>query len=431
MIGKHYMKKRVNVFLMLIFFTSFFIFIPKNIDLTNVVPYGTLILLAVVLLSFLSLMINNRKVILYNDYFVIILLFYMLFTYSLFTAVWSDSPFEVAWRSIIVFLPILIIAYIMYFVDNVVFSVLCFYIFNLSCGLLLSIIGLVIYYFGQTYWADGVLINELRLGSFSISQIMYISSGLLRISSITGNPNTLGYILVISSVSTIGLFFMNKIRVIFLLLLLSPQLLALFFTYSRTSWAMFLIIIFILSLLLRGKNSHISNVVLHTMKIICAFIMLLAMLYIIYSDKSNQRFSLDLNGRLEGWKPLLDLFNEKLMFGNGFNTSADYLYQNEIDISNAHNIYIAILSEIGLVGMLIFIMILMASIWLISKVCWPFSKEYFGRDEYVPIVVNLSLLIGILFHQLFESSILRFSYLNLIWVYVLFSSLKLKEALIQ
>lgn len=89
---------------------------------------------------------------------------------------------------------------------------------TISFILIASIYGIVIYHFGSAYTVNGILVTGIKGLGLELAQRMYGE----RISSFTGNPNTLGFLLVISMISS--LYFINTYRnkkytLIFLILL--------------------------------------------------------------------------------------------------------------------------------------------------------------------------------------------------------------------
>src|SRR5690625_5707301 len=68
------------------------------------------------------------------------------------------------------------------------------------------------------------------------------------------------------------------------------------------------------------------------------------------------RESNTLSGREIAWSALLEQIKETPYFGIGYRISTEAVLEGklEIDVSNSHNLYLSILSEVGVLGFLLF-----------------------------------------------------------------------------
>src|SRR5690625_5512539 len=68
------------------------------------------------------------------------------------------------------------------------------------------------------------------------------------------------------------------------------------------------------------------------------------------------RESNSLSGREIAWSALLEQIKETPYFGIGYRISTEAVLEGklEIDVSNSHNLYLSILSEVGVLGFLLF-----------------------------------------------------------------------------
>ena len=101
------------------------------------------------------------------------------------------------------------------------------------------------------------------------------------------------------------------------------------------------------------------------------------------------------NGRTEYWKYCKEMFNNSPVFGNGINTYKSYLKSNSgLKVYHAHNIYLQLLGELGIIGFLFtifFFALCLFSIILFYKRNW---KRLSSKEIYA---LNFSMGIQLLF----------------------------------
>src|SRR5699024_7308004 len=156
-------------------------------------------------------------------------------------------------------------------------------------GSLLAVYGVFIYFFGTTCGTYQVF----KLGPINLKQSIMGQEPLLRITSLTKNPNSLAMILNFSILSGLSLIKTNKSLKLKVLLII--QVIALILTYSKTG-----IIVTIILMLLVVYSSNLRRLT----KIIIYLVLLT--IVIISSNKIDQldtnRFDVDLNNREVAWK---------------------------------------------------------------------------------------------------------------------------------
>ncbi|WP_062237242.1 O-antigen ligase family protein [Fictibacillus sp. FJAT-27399] len=430
-----YFSERALVVLVII---SFFIFIPVTIEMNPLLPYGNIIFICSVLALFFVSLFDGRRVILLNNSLInVLMLFYILFSYCLFSSLWSNMPLQVLWRSFIVFVPSVIIGMLFLKEQDLYKTMILFYKALMIFGLLLGSIGLFIYSFGDIIWQGDLVYNSLNIGLISLNQTLYYSSGVYRISSLTGNPNNLGFMLFFSISSAFGLYYMKKINIFLFITTVTILITSLIFTFSRNSWFATLISIFLINLFihpraLSKRNKIIKLILFFFFFVLCSLGLLFLYWYLYNSFSSNTRLSLDLNGRIVAWDLLKKVINENPLFGTGFNTSAELLKKESGGLVNhSHSLYLAILSELGIFGCSIFVIIMLFVFIPIFSTLFNFRKRHYLKKEYIPFLVNSCILVVILIHQIVEISILRFNFFNVIWIFILFGTLQLRYKILH
>ena len=133
------------------------------------------------------------------------------------------------------------------------------------------------------------------------------------------------------------------------------------------------------------------------------------------------RFKEGLNSRDIAWETLLVKIYKNPFIGAGFGVS-DMELLGDLGIK-AHNVYINCISEIGIIGFLIFIIIWgLGIIFSLLKL----KKSIDNYTEKYTYAVVVSILISLLFHQLFENKLLVYDFVMHFWVYLIaFSTLQL------
>ena len=274
---------------------------------------------------------------------------------------------------------------------------------------------LYIFFGSNLLTSEGHTIQVLQLGPVVLGQRIYGHKPFHRISSLAGNPNNLGAILMISIPATITIWLTRKKFDFFII----------GFTYTNY-----------------GVNSNIfsncnSLYVDYNMFNCCCkswvkktiaigMLLLVVLLPLVIAKISfaannildSSRFTLDLNKREVAWLPLLDSIREKPFLGVGFGTSTESILQKSgVDLS-AHSLHIGLLSEIGIIGYTLF-----ALYWLYTLIIGMFALKSPVRLLNKSIIdFCLSVSTGLIFHQIFEFKVLRFDYMNHIWGYISFTT---------
>lgn len=414
---EHIQSKKVNLKpigagLVIIFLITATLFL-KNPARDYLFPHAASLQLGIYLFCFILFMPLVR-IKLYGCSLILLIGFLFFFFIALFSSLWSICPDLVLQRTFLVFFPVVFIVLLALSdtkpIDtfNTVSKSLAFF------GSIVSLIGILLYFFGQIRATQfGTIQYLFSFGPIEIAQRVYGNKP-LRISSLFGNPNTFASFLMISIMMTYYLFLKSFSRAKWGLLLLI-QIGSMVLTFSRTGIGAIILGLFSLWLF------HFSN---FKIKITRFSIILLSLFFFIicfygfYPSMLNTlkefRGGLDLNERGMAWTTLGKNILDHPASGVGFGVSNEViLFPKGIDIGS-HNIFIAIISEVGILGLLIFLLLWILPIW---HGLWNLNR--LASDLRVIISTCITILFMILFHQIFETSVMRYSFLNFIWAYVL------------
>lgn len=278
-------------------------------------------------------------------------------------------------------------------------------------GTVASLIGLIAYFFGNFETTDYGLVSSVDVGFFKISQLVYGPSPFFRISSLFGNPNTFASWLMVSLTMNVYLISKGSHRMLWEMFAIM-QGIAIILTFSRAG-IMATLISLILFWYFSASSGHMRRYRLLVMIFSSAC---LALLFAIFSDDALQvrLFSIDLNLRGLYWAPLWTSICSNPLLGVGFGVSAEsILYTEGLELA-AHNAFLAIMSEIGLLGFLLFIFVWLEPMWHAKK-----SLRFARPHLRLALAACLAIAIAMIPHQVFEGNILRYGFHTLFWIYLL------------
>lgn len=149
--------------------------------------------------------------------------------------------------------------------------------------------------------------------------------------------------------------------------------------------------------------------------IIIPILFVLMLLYVIPNDIILRFFTIveeigdkRIEGRVGLWEKALEIFSLSPVYGNGFDTFTslyEYYYSTEwLSARNAHNVFLKVLIEFGIIGEIVLITI-------IGKILFR-VKIISNKDEKF-------LLLGILFSLLFSFVTLSWIYYPSVWYFLL------------
>lgn len=376
------------------------------------IPYTPYIMLALQLgASFVALGgLRLRLGKTYKPMMMILSLLVFLTIWSLGSASWSLYPELVIQRSLLVFVPLLLVFLLTWSDPNPRTTFVL-----VSRGLvlfvsLLSAVGVFLYFFGTQGWVDGASVQVFSIGPISLAQRLMGVPPFLRISSLTGNPNTLALWLAVSLVLTLYLLHSRRISRSLGILVLALQGLALLFTFSRTGIITSFIGVAAYSFWM-GRN-----VALRRKQLVSGVVLLVLAIGVFVARNTSVASSFfDLNLRNEIWTHLFDSFREKPIRGVGFGVSSEaVLAPSGIEFAG-HNGHLQILVEIGLPGYLAFLVTWLMGLTIIRRR----ARKVYVLEQRMALAGISAILASLLIHQLAEGSLLRYGFITIYWGYLL------------
>lgn len=280
---------------------------------------------------------------------------------------------------------------------------------------LASVYGIIIYHFGTAYSSNNIWVTGIKVLGIEFNQRMYGH----RISSYVGNPNPFGFQIMVSTLACLY-----------------------FLTVYRKKWYFILLLIFLYTLLLTGSRASTvsliggaafflnysllkNNLGTAALRVLLVGLALIVGSYLILSPEFVKevfsvmgRESNTLSGRELAWNAIIKQFKETPFFGVGYRVSTEaILEENTIPVAHSHNLYLAILSEIGVLGFSIFSFIF---IW--PLLCFMLSKR--NKNISKLNTICLSILAACIINQFFENMFEPLSFffiLIFLLVFILFS----------
>ena len=265
----------------------------------------------------------------------------------------------------------------------------------------LSTYGVLIHFFGNIKGLDGEWVGSINILGLEFRQCLGEGG---RICSLTSNPNSFASLFVFSIPCIMYLFYQSKVPKIYLFFSLFIMISALLLTGSRAS-LIATIIAFFFYILTRYRN---------TKSLLIQLILLIVLLVSIlpYLAPLISRGGAGLSGRKDAWVLLFENFNSNLFFGSGFGVSSESVLQTGGVSFSGHNIYLTLLSEVGLLGFLFFIALLCIFLYGSSRLILHSDNRLSNIGSLV-FAINIALI----FHQFFETILFRASALHFIWLF--------------
>lgn len=275
-------------------------------------------------------------------------------------------------------------------------GVWAFALFLAAVGVLLSLIG-------KEARQGEIYIQYIGFGPIRISQQLIGIPPFYRISSLAGNANALAYWCALGIGCMLYLRLVSQLSLRWMVI--SSVLLgaALVLTFSRGGIVSTIVIVGLHALVQRHRPAAIATVV-------TGFVLLGTWLYLQSWDVGG-RFAVDLNYRQFVWEPLYASFEQRVVSGVGFGVSQEAILEPRGLELSGHNGHLIILSELGIVGYLLVLMLWLApGIFLLA---W-------GRrsSSCVPLRMVVVVLAWLYFTQFFEGWITRWGFHTLYWVYL-------------
>lgn len=386
----------------------------------QLIPLATVFMLAVQV-GISLLVIPFIRVRLSGVSSLMLLLWLALFIWSLFSIFWSGyAPLSLT-RCLMIYLPPLLLLLLIYADPQPVETFWRFAGGFSIFGTCLALIVVAFLVAGRTIAFDqweGVQV--LGFGPLKISQSVHFMGSWPRVSSLTGNPNTLAAWLMFSLILTYALYKARRISTVKFLLAGGLQCAVMLATLSRTSiGATVLGAALFWALTARSASRRFIKGELLAMGATAGALAFFSYLFKHPRGEFLVRSTTVLSKREVLWEAAWKAIQSKPVAGCGFGVTyrviADVLGLDTV--LTFHNVYFNVLVEIGLVGFALFM-----GFWLLGVTAgwWrSFKHLYSGRlDSSLALAAAGSLLAALLFHQVFESMILRTNFYTILWVYL-------------
>ena len=343
---------------------------------------------------------------------------------------------EVNKYTLYIFLSILIIPIfqytfgILFFVQELSLSVIYVSIFFLSIfnGANLQKLSINIPNLSMFFVVISLLCVLLQLIQWSgfYHSVLILDSNSRRPFANIGQPNNLATLLFIGFFSNLLLFKNNKIKTHFYILVSLTLMTGIVLTQSRTSWLVFIAVLFITFL---KKKLNLFSTILRSS--IAFFFLVLTIPYITFFFHGealtvSERISSD-SSRLYIWKQMLIAIMDKPWFGYGWNqtsvaqTSVTLKYPLDIWLEYSHNLFLDIIVWTGIpIGISIIAIIIIWFLQTFKKINTANQLIYFlvitaffihcmfeFPFAYAYFLLPIGLYIGILNQQLDENKLIK------------------------
>ena len=347
----------------------------------------------------------------------VLLLWFILFLLALLSGLWSEYPETVIKRSLLIFTPSILITLIVFMDYEPRETFYRITTFLAWFGFFLALYGLILRFAGDFILVDGININQIKLGPIALGQKIYGNAPLWRISSLKGNPNPLALVLLASMWATYVQFAAARMKGPRYYIWMSVQLLALGFTFSRTGIGA-AVLMCSLFYLFSGKKT-ISGISKAFAIVFLALLVILILLPLIPQRviaSLQDRVDVGLNAREGAWLPIAASIMDKPVGGVGFAVVDEAVLLPVQWEKGAHNVHLTVLSEMGLSGYAVFLLLWFCGIAM--GIYWG-SNEFNNCEDRLILLSSGVLLASLLFHQFFEDGLMRLCALHFLWVYLI------------
>jgi len=354
-----------------------------------------------------------------------LLMWIFLLTLSMVSVLWGDFPFLSLQRTLLVFVPSIFLFLLTVSDKNPIETFWKVARGLIIFGVLLSMIGIVLYIFGTT-----IIITEfgrmqvIKIGGLQLQQSLVGIPPLLRISSLAGNPNSLASWLMITLNLTVAQWLANRLSRFKFILLFGVQVIALLLTFSRAGIGTTIItmgLLYVLSARKRSRQLRRTAVLF-----LLLFVSIFILSYLVeLSPALQNRLKVGLNERGAAWYLAWNEFIQRPLTGVGFGISYEAILEDAGLAITMHNLFLGLLSELGIIGFM-----LVLNIWLLGFIGSYYmvknAKKIYNNTRYDKTVVCgfiISVLTGLVVYQFFEFGLLRYGFSTLYWAYLVGISL--------
>jgi hypothetical protein len=339
-----------------------------------------------------------------------------LFFWSIFSGLWSMFPSLVIQRSLLVWVPLLLLILVVWSDPNPIDSFRKISLGWVAFVFLLSIIAVFLFFFGTLIIQEDYSVQQFTLGPLTLAQcVMGIPP--LRVCSLTSNPNVFASWILFAVPLTLYLRNIKQLNRFVAAIVTLFLLVALLLTMSRTG-----IIITLMSIATYFFFST-TNINYRVFRFLLILIILISIaigasqLSVLKSDfvLESERFSLDLNSRDIITSILVDsLIKNSILFGVGFGVASEAVLQPAGMEFSSHNAHLQLLVETGLIGYSLFFVAYLSGLFSAIR-----ALRLFKGDLRFLLSALVSIQFTLFFHQVFEGSFLRYDFSTLFWGYIL------------
>ncbi len=274
-----------------------------------------------------------------------------------------------------------------------------------------SLIGISQFLFQNSFGSKwlGMAVQEASVSGTSV--IGTSTNRFLRAYGAFPHPNILAGFLLIGLIILIGLYFQAKRKEGQYLTLVGLVIITtgLFFTFSRANWLVLVAAFFFLLGMVSPKK-YFQNWHLPILKILGIIFLIFLVFTLIYPQIIQTRFSLNerleklsIGQRMNYYQEAFKLIKEHSLTGVGLsnytlavNTEIGSSFSG-LEYQPVHNVYVLVLAELGIFGLLIFLML----IGQILKESWV-ALIYSTPDSNLWLYVHSTILVALFLLFLFD-----------------------------
>ena len=117
-----------------------------------------------------------------------------------------------------------------------------------------------------------------------------------------------------------------------------------------------------------------------------------------------------LNGREGLWKIALDMFNSNPFFGQGFGSYAEYSADLDAITTSAHNYYLQVLAELGIVGLVLYLVAFISALVftiIMLKKCMKSDAEN-KSEKIMALSISLGIQVFVLIYNLTATALMYY-----------------------
>lgn len=192
----------------------------------------------------------------------------------------------------------------------------------------------------------------------------------------------------------------------------------LFLSSKRSPLIAAIIAIVVTLLIASGKNIFKKLIILIASFGGLALLYFIAVSYIPGFDTIANKFtSLEssdagiLNGRDYLWQMAIDLFKESPLIGSGYGGYAAYAESINAFTTSAHNYYLQILAELGIIGLILYLVAFISAAVFTAKLIIKINKSNGSEEDIVVLSISLGIQIFVIIYNFTATSLMYYSIL--------------------